>query len=392
MRYEVAMSEQRRARLASRHLLDGSAGSAWEAARAVLVLHATDPATVFLSALARGRELTVADVLTELYEDRTLVRMMGMRRTLFVVPAELLPVVHHAAAIDVAAAMRRRLVKQLVGGPTEPELPEDVEGWLEAAEAEVEAYVAEHGPVDGTAIGDSVPVLRTALLPRTTKKYDVRRTITTSVLTLMGAEGRLVRGRPSGSWTSRRHTWEAGTAYWPGGIPALERDAARSQLVEAYLRVFGPATEADVAWWTGWPLGVTRKALAAVATAETEDGLVLAEDDEPVDVPAPVATLLPSLDPTPMGWKHREWFLPPDSSGLYDPYGNVGPTIWWGGEVVGVWAVRPDGAVVTRLLVDRGEEAAAAVAGAAERLTERLEGKPVVPAFPTPCERELRQS
>lgn len=385
------MNEQRRARLVRRHLLDGRARTAADAARAVVGLHASDPATVFLSVLARARDLDIPAVLAEMYDDRSLARVMGMRRTLFVVPTELVPVVQHAASLDVAEAMRRRLLKQLAEGPTDPPLPDDVAGWLVSAEDEVERFVAAHGPVDGARVGEAVPVLRTALLPRTTKKYDVRRTVTTNVLTLMAAEGRLVRGRPLGSWTSRRHTWETGSTWWPHGMPPLERDSARSQLVEAYLRAFGPATETDVAWWTGWPLGVTRRAVSAVATVEADGGLVTADDADPVDPPPPSAVLLPALDPTPMGWKGRDWFLPADSSGLYDPYGNIGPTIWWGGEVIGVWAVRKGGGIATRLLADRGHDASAGVAAAAERLASRVGGRVVVPTFRTPWERELSE-
>jgi hypothetical protein len=391
MRYEGLMKEQRRARLSRRHRLDGSARSAVEAARAVLALHASDPASVFLSVLTRAHDLEVDDILRELYDERALARVMAMRRTLFVVPVDLVPVTHHAASLDVAATIRKRLVKELAAGPTEPVLPEDVESWLSGVEAQAESYVATNGPVDGAAVGAAVPALRTALLPRTTKKYDVRRTITSNVLTLMSTEGRIVRGRPLGSWTSRRHTWEVGAAWWPDGIPSMDKDEARARLVELYLRTFGPATEADVAWWTGWPLKVTRAALAALETADVDGGLVLADDADPVDPASPTAALLPALDPTPMGWKQREWFLPEDASGLYDTNGNIGPTVWWGGEVVGLWAVRPDGGVATRLLVDRGHEAAAAVAEAAERLTVRLDGKVVVPAFRTPWERELSQ-
>ena len=386
------MSEQRRARLVSRHLLDGSGTTALEATRAVVVLHATDPATVFLSVLARCSGLTPADVARELYDERTLVRMMAMRRTLFVAPLDLAPVVHHAASVDVAATIRKRLLKELATGPTDPPLPSDLDAvaaWLEEAEGAVEACVAAGGPLSGSRIGEAVPALRTALLPRTTKGYDVRRTVTTQVLTLMGAGGRLVRGRPLGAWTSRQHTWEAAAAWWPDGMPAIDREDARARLVEHYLRAFGPATETDVAWWTGWPLGVTRKALAALDTADHDGGLVLADDTDPLAVPEPRAALLPALDPTPMGWKQREWFLPADPTGLYDAYGNVGPTVWWGGEVVGAWSVRKDGTVTTRLLVDRGREVAAAVEAAALRLGDRLGGVVVVPSFRTPLEREL---
>jgi hypothetical protein len=206
----------------------------------------------------------------ELYDDRSLVRLMAMRRTLFVVPRKTAPV-HHAASLDVAARIRTRLLKELATLPTDPELPADLAGWLAEVEAEVEAAVEGLGVASGAQLGKAVPRLRAALLP-TTDKYDVRRTITSPVLTLMGTEGRLVRGAPLGSWTSRQHTWTAGSSWWPDGIAPLDRHDARARLVEEYLRPFGPATEADVAWWTGWSLGVVRKALVA-APRPHPDGL-----------------------------------------------------------------------------------------------------------------------
>jgi len=355
----------------------------------VVVLHATDPATVYLSVLARCTGLDIPDVSKALYDDRSLVRMLAMRRTLFVVPTELAAVIHSAASVDVATRMRKRLLKELATAPTDPPLPKDVEQWLADVEAGVVRVVADLGVASGAQIGAAEPRLRTAILPQTDKKYDVRRTVTTNVLALMGAEGRLVRREPLGAWTSRQHTWEAATAWWRDGIPDEPTGQARAQLAEAYLRRFGPATEADLAWWTGWPLGVTRKALAVLDLETTPDGLVMADDVEAVDPRPPVATLLPALDPTPMGWKERSWYLPDDSRPLFDAYGNVGPTVWWGGQVVGGWAVRSDGSVATRLLLDRGDEAERAVAESAEDLAGRLDGTVVVPSFRTPLERDL---
>ena len=378
----------RRARLVQRQLRAGAA-TALDAARSLVVLHATDPATVHLSVLARCPGLGLDDVACELYDDRSLVRMMAMRRTLFVVPAELVAVVHAAAALDVAATMRRRLLSQLATLPTDPPLTGDLAGWLAAVEAGVEQAADRLGVASGAQLAAAEPRLRTALLPTTDKAYDVRRTVTSQVLTLMGAEGRLVRGRPMGSWTSRQHTWEPAAAWWPGGLEPLDPAEARSRLVEAYLRRFGPATEADVAWWTGWPLGITRRALAGLDTATLAGGLVLADDVDPGAEAATCAVLLPALDPTPMGWKSREWYLPPEPRPLYDTNGNVGPTVWWDGEVVGGWAVRPDGSVATELLVDRGAEARTAVADAAAALEARTAGAVVVPSFRTPLERRL---
>lgn len=382
---------ERRARIVRRQLLDGSGTSTLEAAQAVLALHATDPATVYLSALARSRRLTLDDVAAELYDDRHLVRLLAMRRTLFVVPFDLAPVVHHAASLDVAARIRRTLLKQLRTLPTDPELPADLEGWLAGVEDEVARTLDELGSASGAQLGQAVPELRTAILPTTDKAYDVRRTITTQVLTLMGAEGRIVRTRPLGTWSSRQHTWEPATSVWARGIPAV--DQPRPRLVEAYLRCFGPATEADVAWWTGWPLGVTRKALADLDTVEVGAGLlVLSDDTDPTDVPAPSAALLPALDATPMGWKERDWFLPEDRTPLYDRMGNIGPTVWWAGEVVGAWSTRADGSIAVRLLSDRGAEALEAVDQAAELLRSRLGGAVVTPSFPTALSRELGAS
>jgi hypothetical protein len=44
-----------------------------------------------------------------------------------------------------------------------------------------------------------------------------------------------------------------------------------------------------------------------------------------------------------MGWKQRDWLLDVDPRMLFDTRGNIGPTVWWNGQVIGGWAVAPDG-------------------------------------------------
>ncbi|MEA2669874.1 MAG: hypothetical protein QOG45_94, partial [Chloroflexota bacterium] len=82
---------ERRARLARRHHLAPTARASGpvEVANGLVALHATDPATVFLAAAARMRIPDTGAVERALYEDRALVRMLGMRRTMFVVPRDL---------------------------------------------------------------------------------------------------------------------------------------------------------------------------------------------------------------------------------------------------------------------------------------------------------------
>src|SRR5438067_8559600 len=90
--------EERRARLAMRHHLaaETAASRATDVAADLVGLHGTDPASVFLSAQARMRDPSVGAIEQELYEERSLVRILGMRRTMFVVPLDLAAVVQAA--------------------------------------------------------------------------------------------------------------------------------------------------------------------------------------------------------------------------------------------------------------------------------------------------------
>jgi hypothetical protein len=121
-------SAERRARLARRHHLGGSALAATpvEVARDLVVLHGTDPSTVYLSLAARLRNPSLAEIEAAMYEDKTLVRMLGMRRTMFCVPVELAPIVQAACTRAIAAQERRRSV-QLYSAAG---LAEDVEAWM----------------------------------------------------------------------------------------------------------------------------------------------------------------------------------------------------------------------------------------------------------------------
>jgi hypothetical protein len=120
-----------------------------------------------------------------------------------------------------------------------------------------------------------------------------------------------------------------------------------------------------------------------------ETGLVLPEDVESRADPEPWVALLPALDPTPMGWSQRSWYVGGHAAALFDRSGNIGPTVWSDGRIIGGWAQRPDGQVVYRLLEDVGTETAAAVEAEAARLTDWIGTVRVTPRFRTPLERAL---
>lgn len=156
---------------------------------------------------------------------------------------------------------------------------------------------------------------------------------------------------------------------------------------------FGPGTAADLKWWTGWPAGVVRAALATLQTVEVAmdgaTGLALADDLEPARPTAPGSVFLPSLDPTVMGWADRGWYLGEHKARLFDRSGNAGPTVWWDGRVIGGWAQRGSGEVVFRLLEDVGREGMVAAEEEAARLQAWTGGVRVTPRFRTPLEKEL---
>jgi hypothetical protein len=217
--------------------------------------------------------------------------------------------------------------------------------------------------------------------------------VTTRVLFLLSTEQRVARGRPKGSWTSSLYRWSPMEAWLPGGIPSMPAEAARAELVRRWLAAFGPASTADVKWWTGWTVAQAKAALAAVdaVPVELEDGTgwVLPGDDGPTRAPKPWIALLPGLDPTAMGWVQRSWYLGTHGPEIFDRNGNAGPTVWADGRIVGGWAQRRTGEVVSRLLEDVGRDAAAAIDRAAADLQVWLGDVRVTPRFPTPLQKEL---
>jgi Winged helix DNA-binding domain len=380
---------ERRARLAVRHhLAPGErTGTVAAAAGDIIGLHGTDPASVYLAARARTEKVDKATIERELYEERSLVRMLGMRRTVFVVPSDLVPLIQAACTDQIAERMRRQLAQVVHDAGVAP----DAATWLrEVGEGTVRALAA-RGSATGAELARDEPRLRTQIIAAADNPYGGAVNLTTRLLTLLSAEGLIVRGRPRGGWTSSQFTWSA--APERTDLPAA---AARAELARRWLAAFGPALPSDLQWWAGWTAAQVRQALSALDIAQVDldgaPGIMLAGDEEPVTPAAPCASLLPALDPSAMGWRERSWYVGSHAAALFDRSGNIGPTVWWDGRIVGGWAHRQDGGIAFRLLEDTGAEAAAAIAAEAERLRDWIgpdSRTRVIPRFRTPLEREL---
>jgi hypothetical protein len=382
--------KQRRRAMVCRHHLAGDADDPEAVTRALIALHATDPASVYLSVLARSAVSTLADVADALYQRRSLVRWMAMRRTLFVFAREDIPTVQAAVSTPLAAMLRRRLIGRLERNGTDPQIDGDVGRWLADVEDRTEEALARRDTATGLQLADDEPALRTRILARAPS--DRPQNLTTPLLTLMSTDGRLVRATPTGAWTSRQHRWEPVFRWWPEGLTPVDPTDAQRDLARRWLARFGPATTEDLRWWTGWSSTTTRRALQRLEIEEVDlhgqAGIILARCSED-SAGGPAATLLPALDPTPMGWKNRDWFLGIDPSLVFDRAGNIGPTLWWDGEIIGSWAFAPNGDLRTKVVADRGTEAQAAIKRAASQLHARLNGAAVTPAVRTPLEQAL---
>ena len=93
-----------------------------------------------------------------------------------------------------------------------------------------------------------------------------------------------------------------------------------------------------------------------------------------------------------MGWKQRDWYLGEWTTfggPLFDRNGNVGPTVWVNGEVVGGWAQQATGAVVYELLQPVDAATRREIDAAAEQLRNTIGDARVTPRFPTPLQKEL---
>lgn len=377
----------RRHRLFQRHHLTGNAADGLEAVRAVAALHSSDPATPYLGLWARVKGFKPDHLDWLLLEDRSLWRLHAMRRTLFVVPTSEAGAYLEGAAGDIAAKERSRLLGWLEGTVDDPA------DWLVGRGQEVESLLVSESEMSTQEIAQALPQLDIRINVGS-GKWATTMPAVSRLLLVMAMEGRILRTAAAGSWRSSQYRWATAASWHDRPVERPEPDQARAWILTSYLASHGPATMTDLRWWTGWTVARVQAALGASDIAEVElesggIGYVLA-DDTGFDATDPEAVaFLPSLDPTPMGWKERAWYLGPHIDSIFDRNGNAGPTIWSAAGIIGGWGQTPDGRVVYRLLEPVDDVTADRVEERAAELTSWLDGTVVTPRFRTPLEKEL---
>ena len=378
-----------RHRLAAPHRSDDVA----DITRSLVALHSSDPATVHLSAAVRMATPTIRAVETELYDNRSIVRHHAMRRTIWVMPVDHAQWAHAATTEKIAAGERKRTLKAIEAS-TDIDDPDE---WFADARAEVVALLESKGSLTTREVGKALPHL-VVPVEFGSEKNSATLNAHTKVLQGAGFDGDVVRGRPPGSWISSEYPWSATEAWLGEPIKGTDMREAAAQLVNAWLQAFGPGTETDLVWWFGDTKTLIRNALADCGAEEVslESGdaaWVAAGDSGDTEEPEPWVRLLPGLDATSMGWKERDWYIAPDYlKPMFDRFGNIGPSVWVDGRIVGGWVQRDDASVAMELFEPLPKGHQSLLDEAIEQVHALADGVQVKPRFPAKMQKELLKS
>lgn len=320
--HEVPVVPSVQAKRFAAQLLTGEpASSPVAVAERLLAVQGQDARGVRLAIRARSAGLTAADVDRALTADRSLVVTWLNRGTLHLVRSAdywWLHALMHRTSLQTNA--RRVLAR---AGVSDAEAAKGV--------AVIESALTSGGPLTRFQLRDAIVA---AGLP-------ARENVALHLLVLASSKGIAVRGPMVGAQHAYVHVRD-----WLGRPPrALEPDLALAELARRYLAGHGPASDRDLAKWSGLPLGMARRGLTGVASqlADRDDGLAELRAGRNVPASPPAPRLLGGFDPVLLGWVSREPVLGDHQdvvtvNGLFRPFALVD------GRAAGTWAWQ-DGSV-----------------------------------------------
>ncbi len=306
-----------------RQLLGRAGGDALDTLHRVVGVYSTHP-TAPLAVLARSRQLAASN-LHGVEQRREVVRMPAMRQSIFMLPTDM--------AARVFAATRPR--------------PERFAARLELGGLDDATYARLTQRVLDCVATPSTPAAIRACVGSAEDSYFVAR--------MLAREGLVLRVG-SGSLRMNQLKYVATEAWLGQPFAAVDPHQALAWLAAEYLRAFGPARQADFAWWAGVPTGSARAALSQIATTGVGDGqLLLDEDRDAFENATPIRPeaidVLPKWDSYTMGYAPdgRRRFVEDQylsrayTAALNSPGATAGdgnPLVLRGGQAVASWSHR----------------------------------------------------
>lgn len=286
-------------------------------------LHSTELKTSYLSLFVRTNKFKKSDLEKELYEEKSLGRIRGMRRTLFIETLKWIPIIYAATCNLIEYSFEKYMEFHKVSLKEYQEISQNIIKKLKGREL-------------------SASEIR--------KELNSKSNIP-AIIQVMGNRGLLIRGKPIKDWKDRRNKYALFKDYFPElDLSMYEENKAIRLLVEKYIKTYGPVTETDMAWWTGLKKTKIRDVLkpieqnlekvkiSNVKKTYIMDKEELANLENNSTYEKPSLSLLPGLDPYPMGYKDRERYINAQNyNNLFDRSGNITSTIFLNGKAIGVW-------------------------------------------------------
>lgn len=317
-------AEVRLLRARAQRLVDPAPpGAPTEAVRALLAAQAQAPAATALGLRARTAGLRAGDVRRAVDERRELVRTWLMRGTLHLVAAEDLPWL-----VDLLGPLFAGITRR------DRQLGLD-EGVVERGTAALRDILAASGPLTGQELVRRLAARGLALDARSQAPIHLVRHAALRGVLCLGPERSA--GRPTYVLVED----------WIGRPRAFAAERAAAELARRYLAAFGPATDNDLAAWSGMPLAMVRSALGAIAGEVVEVEVRGRRAWMPAGARAapaagrPSVRLLPAFDDYLLGYRSRDLGVPRElQSRLQRGGGWVHPAVLVDGLAVAAWSAR----------------------------------------------------
>lgn len=292
-------------------------------AKDILALHATLPKTPYLSLFARAKNFTREQLDEELYVKRNLGKIRFVRKTIHILPREMISI-GYSATRKMSEIASKRYSRYL--GVSREEYDELSRKILEILKGK------------GMTTTEIKKALETKLK-------------LSSIINLMCDQGLLIRGGAPKRWQSNVHVYHLFQEYFPDiDLNEFDEENAKKRVIKQYVDSFGPVTLNDVAWWTSFRKKDIRQILESlqdeltyIEISDLEGSYIISLSDQNTfkslkAAKKPIINLLPALDPYMMGYKDRERYL---SNKYYyhvfDRSGNATSSILLNGEVIGIW-------------------------------------------------------
>jgi hypothetical protein len=288
-------------------------------------LHGTGTIEPYLSLFVRMNNFKKEDLDTELYINKTLGKIRGMRKTLFIETKKLIPIVHNVIKYQTVKRDNKYLEIREISKSEYIELSNKILSLLNEKE------------------------MSTIELKKT---IDSQKDIV-AVISVMCDEMQLIRGKPLKSWRDRRLSYAPFNKYFPEiNFDECTESESTQLLIERYIKSYGPVTETDIIWWSGITKGKVRSVLDKLRSEhelikmdQIEHEYIIHKQDiirlsNMKNNFESIVNVLPGLDPYIMGYKDRERYINNNfHEYIFDRSGNGTTTILLDGQVVGIWDI-----------------------------------------------------